>query len=160
MIFLYAFFLKSESIIFTINFIIKMDNKSIDITLFYCSNSIHQNDFSQVSKDIPEINFKMISLPCSGKVDLLYLLKAIETGADGVIIVTCMIGDCHYLEGNLRANKRVMAVNSILKETGIDFDRIFLIRPENKDDYGYLIKEIKSFCSSIKKLPEKGSVIA
>ena len=46
---------------------------------------------------------KTISLPCSGKVDIPYLLKAFETGADGVAIVTCQKNECRHFEGNLRA---------------------------------------------------------
>ena len=52
---------------------------------------------------------KTISLPCSGKVDIPYLLKAFETGADGVAIVTCKKNECRHFEGNLRAHKRAEA---------------------------------------------------
>ena len=52
-------------------------------------------------------NVKIIRIPCTGKVDALYLLKALEDGADGVYVAGCEEGDCHFLVGNIRAKKRV-----------------------------------------------------
>jgi len=69
-------------------------------------------------------NIKIVKVPCSGKVDVLYILKAFEGGADGVFVAGCMEGDCHYLTGNLRARKRVDYAKRILDETGIGGDRL------------------------------------
>jgi F420-non-reducing hydrogenase iron-sulfur subunit len=57
-------------------------------------------------------NVKIIRVPCTGKVDALYLLKALESGVDGVYVAGCMEGDCHFLKGNIRARKRVGYVSS------------------------------------------------
>ena len=59
-------------------------------------------------------NVKIVKLPCTGKVDMLYLLKAIEDGADGVMVAGCMEGDCHFQKGNLYARKRVMQSKKLL----------------------------------------------
>ena len=69
-------------------------------------------------------NVKIVKLPCTGKVDVLYLLKAFENGADGVYVAGCMEGDCHYLTGNLRARKRVEYAKKILDEVGIGGERL------------------------------------
>jgi len=69
-------------------------------------------------------NIKIIKVPCTGKVDVLYLLKAFQNGADGVYVAGCMEGDCHYLTGNIRARKRVEYAKKILDETGIGGDRL------------------------------------
>jgi coenzyme F420-reducing hydrogenase delta subunit len=69
-------------------------------------------------------NIKIIKVPCTGKVDVLYLLKAFQNGADGVYVAGCMEGDCHYLTGNLRARKRVNYAKKILDEIGIGGDRL------------------------------------
>ena len=69
-------------------------------------------------------NVKIIRLPCTGKVDALYLLKALEDGMDGVYVAGCEEGDCHFLKGNIRAKKRVGYVKSILKEVGINPGRV------------------------------------
>ena len=67
---------------------------------------------------------KIIRVPCSGKVDALHLLRAIQKGADGVYVVGCLEGTCHYNEGNFRARERVEYVRFLLEEIGIDGDRI------------------------------------
>ncbi len=67
---------------------------------------------------------RIIRLPCTGKVDALHLMKALEDGADGVFVAGCLEGQCHYLEGNLRAKKRVAYVKRLLEEVGIDPQRI------------------------------------
>ena len=69
-------------------------------------------------------NIKIVKLPCTGKIDVLYLLKAFESGADGVYVAGCMEGDCHYLTGNLRARKRVEYTQKILDEVGIGGERL------------------------------------
>ncbi|MCL5774164.1 MAG: hydrogenase iron-sulfur subunit [Firmicutes bacterium] len=67
---------------------------------------------------------KIIKLPCSGKVELIHLLKPFEDGADGVFVAGCLEGNCHYLRGNIRTKKRVNYVKSLLKEIGIEPERV------------------------------------
>ncbi len=69
-------------------------------------------------------NIKIIHVPCSGKVDVLHLLRAIQQGADGVYVVGCLEGTCHYKEGNYRARERVDHVRMLLEEIGIEADRV------------------------------------
>jgi coenzyme F420-reducing hydrogenase delta subunit len=69
-------------------------------------------------------NIKIIRVPCSGKVDVMHLLRAIQKGADGVYVVGCLEGTCHYNEGNLRARERVAHVRDLLEEIGIEGDRV------------------------------------
>ncbi|MBN2137471.1 MAG: hydrogenase iron-sulfur subunit [Sedimentisphaerales bacterium] len=69
-------------------------------------------------------NVRIIRLPCTGKADALYLMKAFEDGADGVFVAGCMEGECHFLRGNLRAKKRVDYVKKLLREVGINPQRI------------------------------------
>ena len=69
-------------------------------------------------------NVRIIRLPCTGKVDAIHLMKAFEDGADGVFVAGCLEGECHYLEGNLRAKKRVAYVKRLLSEVGTDPQRV------------------------------------
>lgn len=69
-------------------------------------------------------NVKVIQVPCTGRVDILHLLRAIEDGADGVYVAGCMEGECHFMEGNLRARKRVTYVKKVLTEIGIEPERV------------------------------------
>ena len=69
-------------------------------------------------------NVRIIRLPCTGKVDPLLLMKAFEQGADGVFVAGCLEGECHFLEGNLRAKKCVTYVKRLLEEVNIDPERL------------------------------------
>ena len=69
-------------------------------------------------------NLKIIRVPCSGRVAIIHLLKALEEGADGVLVAGCLEGDCHYQSGNLRARKRVNYVREILEKIGMEVDRV------------------------------------
>jgi coenzyme F420-reducing hydrogenase delta subunit len=69
-------------------------------------------------------NVKIIRIPCTGKVDILYILRAFEDGADGVFVAGCEEGSCHFLNGNYRAKRKVRYVKKILDEIGIGGERL------------------------------------
>ena len=69
-------------------------------------------------------NIRMIKLPCTGKLEVIHLLRAIEAGADGVYAAGCLEGECHYLKGNLWARKRVNYVKTLLEELGMEPERV------------------------------------
>lgn len=68
-------------------------------------------------------NVRIIKLPCTGRIDAIIIMKAFEDGADGVFIAGCLEGECHYLEGNLRARKKVAYVKRLLAELQIEPER-------------------------------------
>jgi F420-non-reducing hydrogenase iron-sulfur subunit len=69
-------------------------------------------------------NVRMIRLPCSGRIDPQFLIKAFEQGADGVVVSGCHPGDCHYNEGNYHARRRNLAFRELLTFCGIDLGRL------------------------------------
>lgn len=69
-------------------------------------------------------NVRVIQLPCTGRVDILHLLKAIEDGADGVYVAGCLEGECHYLTGNYKARRKVNYVKGVLEALGIEPERV------------------------------------
>lgn len=69
-------------------------------------------------------NVKVIQVPCTGRVDIIFLMRAIEDGADGVYVAGCLEGECHFETGNLRARKRVAYVKKTLAELGIEPERV------------------------------------
>ncbi len=69
---------------------------------------------------------KVIRLPCSGRVNPLFILRAFQRGADGVIICGCHPGDCHYTTGNYYARRRMTLLFSMLDYLGIEQDRVRL----------------------------------
>jgi len=68
-------------------------------------------------------NVNVIRVMCSGRIDPQFVLKAFASGADGVIILACHQGDCHYKEGNLRALQRFRILLRLLKQMGIEEER-------------------------------------
>jgi coenzyme F420-reducing hydrogenase delta subunit len=135
-----------------------MNNKLLKISLFYCSNSINTSLLLKSADLNKNFTINTISLSCSGRVNIQYLLKALETGTDGVILVTCPNGECQHVEGNFRAKKRIMAVNSLLKEAGIDNEKVLIMQPSNKDNPEQIIDEIINTCNRILNIPQKGNV--
>ena len=69
-------------------------------------------------------SIKIILVPCTGKVDIIHLLRAFEKGADGAYVVGCLEGECHYTSGNMRARKRVYQAKEILQAVGIEAERV------------------------------------
>ena len=125
-----------------------MKNQALKIYLFYCSNSLDAKNLSQYRDELKDYQLKIIGLPCSGKVDVPYLVKAFETGADGIVIVTCELGKCRHLEGNMRAEKRAEAVDSLLDEIGAGTGRITAIHIK-EGRINQTVSKIKKFCTRI-----------
>jgi len=69
-------------------------------------------------------NVKIVKVPCTGRIDVLYILKAFEEGADGVFVAGCLEGECHFLAGNIRARKRVAFLKERLAQLGINPQRL------------------------------------
>lgn len=88
----------------------------------WCSYSAA--DLAGVSRIQYPPNIRVLRVPCSGRVDVLHVLKAFQSGADGVIITGCLIGDCHYIDGNVKAKDRVNVMKKSLASLGIDPERL------------------------------------
>ena len=63
---------------------------------------------------------------CSGAIDVVYVLKSLLDGADGVLIGGCHPGDCHYQTGNLKARRRIALLRSVMETLGLDQERVWL----------------------------------
>jgi len=72
-------------------------------------------------------NVKIVRVPCSGKVDTIHMMKALEKGADGVLVAGCLDGDCHFKNGNTKAARRVDFVKKLLEEIGIEPERLSMV---------------------------------
>jgi coenzyme F420-reducing hydrogenase delta subunit len=130
-----------------------MNGKTVKIYVFCCTTSYDQAQLMQKFSQ-QETAVNVVSLPCSGKLDILYLIKAFETGADGVAVMICKEGECRYLEGNMRARKRSEAVTELLKETGLSGDRLAVIQMENSG-IEPAQKKLEEFCLRVAALNEK-----
>jgi coenzyme F420-reducing hydrogenase delta subunit len=83
-------------------------------------------DLAGTSRLVYPANVKIIRMMCSGMVDPKYVVKAFLEGADGVLIGGCWPGDCHYINGNLKARRRVALLHEVTEQFGIDRGRLWL----------------------------------
>jgi F420-non-reducing hydrogenase iron-sulfur subunit len=134
-----------------------LENQIPKIYLFHCATSYDQADlmrsYSQQTKEI-----KVISMPCSGKLDILYLTKAFDTGAEGAAIMICKEGECRYMEGNMRARKRAQAIDELLQETGLGKGRIKVIQMDDGGITG-AIQKLEDFRLQIKTMVQNAPAL-
>lgn len=71
-------------------------------------------------------NVRIVRVMCSGRVDPVFVLKAFQQGADGVLILGCHPGDCHYVEGNYKTARRIPLLKKMLDQLGIEDERVRL----------------------------------
>jgi len=95
------------------------------ITVFHCINVFGDGEFL-LPPEKQDAAVEFIKLPCSSMVKDVFLLRAFESGADAVLVLVCPEGACRYVEGNLRAKKRVGWVKNLLDEIGLDGGRLAL----------------------------------
>ena len=96
------------------------------VTIFHCINVFGEGDDLPVAAAADNVEINFIKLPCSSMVKDVFLLRAFEAGADVVAVLVCAEGTCRYVEGNLRAKKRVKWVKALLDEIGLDGRRLVL----------------------------------
>lgn len=102
-------------------------NFTPDIRVFSCHYTSQQScaeGGTELQKlGFPE-NVKLNRVPCTGKLQVVTLLKAFEDGADGVYVVGCPTDTCHNVKGSMRAAKRVEAVKNAMSELGVEAERV------------------------------------
>jgi len=109
-------------------------------------------DLAGVSRIQYPPNIRIIRVMCSGRVDPLFILEAFKNGADGVLLAGCHPpADCHYISGNLKAQRRVALLKNLLREFGIEPERLRLewISASEGDKFATVIKDM---VEEIKKL--------
>ena len=81
-------------------------------------------DLAGVSRIQYPPNVRIIRVPCSGRVNPVFLLRALQNGADGVLVSGCHPGDCHYISGNLAARRKFALVKELVQYAGIEPERV------------------------------------
>jgi F420-non-reducing hydrogenase iron-sulfur subunit len=107
----------------------KADKKNTDsepkIVAFLCNWCSYAGaDLAGVSRMQYPTNVRVIRVPCSGRVDPLYIMKALQEGADGVLVSGCHPGDCHYISGNLIARRKFAMLKKFFAYLGIEPERV------------------------------------
>ncbi len=97
------------------------------IVAFLCNWCSYRGaDLAGTSRMKSAPNVRPIRVMCSGRVEPTFLLKAFEAGADGVLVLGCHPGDCHYVEGNYKAARRIPLLKKMLEQFGIEDERVRL----------------------------------
>jgi F420-non-reducing hydrogenase iron-sulfur subunit len=94
---------------------------------------------------------RIIRTPCTGRLEVEYYMKAIENGADGVLVAGCLEGGCHFIDGNLFARRRVNAIRDMLAECGIEKERLRMVNVSAAGAVN-LVEIIRDLTEEIKKL--------
>ena len=104
-----------------------MDNFEPKIVAFCCNWCSYAGaDLAGTSRMQYSPNIRIIRVMCSGRVNPLFVLKALSIGADGVLVLGCHPGDCHYIEGNYKTMRRIPLLKKMLKQFGIEEERVRL----------------------------------
>jgi len=105
-----------------------MNEQFEPLIISFCCNwcSYAGADLAGISRFQYPPNIMIIRVMCSGMVHPNLVMDALTKGVDGVLICGCHIGDCHYMEGNLKAEKRADAIKLMLQDFGIEEDRFRL----------------------------------
>ena len=98
--------------------------KIVAFTCNWCSYAAA--DLAGTSRIHYPPNVRTVRVMCSGMVDPIFVLRALETGFDGVLIAGCHFGDCHYVSGNVKAQDRVESLRKLLYTLGLEEERLRL----------------------------------
>ena len=130
---------------------ITMAKPSLRIIGFCCQNALSsEQGLAGKGRVSFEPTIKIVSLPCSSKVETLAIIKAFEAGADGIFVVGCPDGKCHLLGGNHRARKIVNYTKRLLDDIGIESSRLEMFQLGTPEWQGFdevvqaMTKTIKS----------------
>jgi coenzyme F420-reducing hydrogenase delta subunit len=126
--------------------------QELTIAVFYCRNVPGSTE--QDRQDLESTyagNVRLFPLPCSGRLEPVHLLRALEEFADAAFLITCPEGACRYFEGNRRAKKRVEVTKSIITSIGLESDRVGIIvgSKDSPKTLEKLVKEIVAASSPL-----------
>ena len=130
----------------------------LDITIFFCQQLDADQDANRraLEKELGS-KIKFFPLPCSGRIDPLHLLRALESGADKVYLLACPEGACRYREGNIRAKKRVAYARGLIEDIGLEGERLELVSVagENNTTIDKLARELLAREATVGPSPVK-----
>lgn len=113
-------------------------------------------DLAGVSRIQYPPTVRIIRIPCSGRMNPMYILKALANGADGVLVSGCHPGDCHYISGNYVARRKFAVLKSFLKFVGVEEDRVNFSWVSAAEG-GRFAEVVKGVTERVKQLgPNKG----
>ena len=115
------------------------------IVAFCCENSALKAAEGVEDASVLEA-VELVRLPCTGKVEVGLLLQCLEEGRPGVLVLGCPVDNCKYLIGSTRARKRVAMTRKILKEAGLNEERVHMDYLASVDSYKFerIVREMQA----------------
>ena len=113
-------------------------------------------DLAGVSRIQYPPNVKIVRMMCTGRLNPLFIIKALQQGADGVLISGCHPGECHYLEGNYLARRRLTVMRKLFEYMGIDPRRLRMswVSASEGSKFGEVIREVTEDVRAIGPMKE------
>ena len=133
-----------------------MENHEPKITAFLCNWCSYAGaDLAGVSRFQYPPNVRIIRVPCSGRINPLFIVKALMEGADGVLVAGCHPGDCHYISGNLFARRKFALLAKFLTFLGIEPERVQFswVSASEGNRFAALMEKVTS---AVSELPARG----
>ncbi len=121
----------------------------IGFTCNWCS--YRAADLAGMSRIKYPPNVRLVRLMCSGRLDPTFIMKALQGGADGVLITGCHPGECHYLEQNFKALRRIVLLKRVLKQFGVEPDRVRLVWASAAEGVRFA-KEVGNYVETVRAL--------
>jgi F420-non-reducing hydrogenase iron-sulfur subunit len=137
------------------------ENWEPKIVAFVCNWCTYAGaDLAGISRLQYPPNVRLVRLPCSGRVNPFYVVKALQEGADGVLVSGCHPGECHYLTGNLSARRKFAMLKNFLSYVGIEADRTLFtwVSASEGEKFSQVIKGVTEKVTALgpaKKLVKK-----
>jgi F420-non-reducing hydrogenase iron-sulfur subunit len=106
----------------------KKTNTDKNIAIFFCQQIDKNQDTNRrsIEKEFGS-QIRFFPIPCSGRIEPLHLMRALESGAERVYVITCPEGACRYREGNIRARKRLIYAQGLIEEIGLERGMLELV---------------------------------
>lgn len=136
------------------------DSLEPNITLLYCGRGLTEGDYlPEGTKKGNGFKARFVMLPCSCKVESGYLVKLIEEGTDGVMLVVCPKDECQFMIGSVRAENRVKYARTLLEEVEMSGNRLNYIEGHNltADEFVAIAKEHANEIEEIGPNPMKST---
>jgi F420-non-reducing hydrogenase iron-sulfur subunit len=108
-------------------------------------------DLAGTSRMKVPANLRVVRVPCSGRINPLFIFKALEEGADGVMVSGCHPGDCHYISGNRYAKRKLAMLRRLLEWVGIEPERIHFTWLSASEGARYAV-EVAEFVDKVRAL--------
>jgi len=115
-------------------------------------------DLAGVSRIQYPTNLRIVRLMCSGRIDPVLVLETLARGADGVLVMGCHPGDCHYMEGNYQAERKIKMLKRLIAQTGLEAGRLSLewVSASEGERFAQIVKDFTNQIRALGPSPLSG----